>query len=452
MKSFYVSCAILIFSHCSIFAQFLQKDEALEDLEMLRESIKTYNPALPHYHPEFDSLSTVEIQSVERDSVSLFDYFTAVSRICALSNEGHFSIGNWSDTIHAGIPENRYAYLPVEVLLTQTGIYVAGDYSNEQSLNRGNKILSINGKSTRDILLSLRKIVPSDGHILTYADRSIETGFPWLYYFHIERPETFEIEYQNRNGVRDSTRISALLKSEQSVNYKKYLKQKESLSAVSDASFYELNYFDEYAVLKLPSFDWRRVEKHDVKAKKMYKKLFKELAERDVRNLIIDLRDNTGGRNEFADRMVPYILRIDKDDPFLKKTISWEGKEKTYKMPKASKFLFEGKLFVLVNGKTYSAGNTLARYLKEYGDAIIIGEETGTRYEGFAAGSKQAVTLPNSELVIGIPRYHIFFPKSDAQSTKNRGLMPDVKIDYGIEDRLAERDLEKEKAMTLINK
>lgn len=148
--------------------------------------------------------------------------------------------------------------------------------------------------------------------------------------------------------------------------------------------------------------------------------------------------------------MVPFILKKPGQDPFLKKTISWERKERTYKFPTPSKWAFKGNIYVLVDGRTYSAGNTLCRYLKEYADAVVIGEETGTRYEGFAAGSKQYVTLTNSQLRIGIPRYHILFPKSARQTTSNRGTLPDFTIRYTMDDIIQQKDLHMDKANSLI--
>ena len=122
-------------------------------------------------------------------------------------------------------------------------------------------------------------------------------------------------------------------------------------------------------------FDFRRVNKYDVKAKKMYESIFKELKEKHISHLVVDLRNNTGGRNEFADDILPFILQGDESDKYFKWTTSWEGKRRNYKMPKRSKYAYEGSLYVLINGKTYSAGSSLARYLKEYGDAVVVGNQ-----------------------------------------------------------------------------
>ncbi len=436
----------------SVFGQKIGKDQALEDLKMLRDNIQRYNPALAQYNPEFDSLSAEIIQSVQNDSISIFVYFSLVSEICALSNEGHFAIGNWQDSIHKGIPESKYAYLPVSVKLISNQLYIWDDYSNEQLLQRGDSIISINGKPTVDIIKMLQKVTPSDGDITTYANKNIEVGFPWLYYFYIEQTDTFQLDYLRHDEVVKTAKIKALFKSDQLSNFKKYIVDDGIREGSKLNAFYDLQLKEEYALLKLPSFDYRKVNQYKVKSKKMYKTIFKELAEKKVNHLVIDLRGNTGGRNEFADDMVPYILNPENTDSFFKKTTSWEGKQKTYKMPKASKYAFQGTIYVLVNGKTYSAGSSLARFLKEYADAIIIGEETGTRYEGFSAGSIQSVSLPNSKLRIGIPRYHIFYPASGKQNTRNRGVLPDYEIIYSFEDIVQEIDLHFEKALTLMKR
>ena len=134
----------------------------------------------------------------------------------------------------------------------------------------------------------------------------------------------------------------------------------------------------------------------------------------------------------------------------MKKTISWHGKKRTYKVPRPSKQAYQGKLYVLINGNTFSAGSTIARYLKEFGNAIVIGEESGTRYEGFAAGSQQYVYLPHSKIRIAIPRYHILFPPSDKQSTTNQGLLPDYNITPSISDLINKKDAILHKAVSIL--
>ena len=432
-----------------LFGQGLSKDQLTEDLVQLKEAIQTYNPALDSYNPNFSAEAESLISSITADQISPIESYGFISQLCALSNEGHFSVGTWEDEVHAGFLNNEYRYIPISVRVSQGKLVLWIDNSMEQSLNRGDEILSINGLMAKEIMDQLYKSFPSDGSIKTYVDRNIERGFSWMYYLYVDYPDTFQLEIKDISGSIEQHQIQALTRDKQFENYARFYPKSEEKDNEEDA-FFTLKHVGEVSYLTLPSFDFRIVEKYDIKSKRFYKDIFSELEEKKVKYLVIDLRGNTGGRNEFADDIVPYIQKNGVEAPFLKKTVSWEGKTKTYKMPGRSKLAFSGKIYVLVDGRTYSAGNTLARYLREYANATMIGEETGTRYEGFAAGSNHIITLKNSQTEIGIPRYHIVFPKSEKQPTSNRGLLPKYHMKYTMEDMIKKKDIYLEKVQLLI--
>jgi C-terminal processing protease CtpA/Prc len=431
------------------YAQFIPKEEATAEVQFLAEQIKTYNPGLYLFNPDFDAYSNRVIRASISDSLDLFTHFRNISRLCALSNEGHFSLGNWQDTVHAGFAANAYAYLPLSIVVLDSHMYVWKDYSNERLFKQGDEIVAINGMDALDVLNALRKVIPTDGHITSYTDLRIQESFAWIYYLYIGQPQTFEIE-ATRNSETITGKVQALLRAQQVKNYTAYYPKAETEAVESMSDFYTLTFHDHHALLTLKSFDWRLVQKYELDAKDFYKECFAQLNENGVRNLVIDLRNNTGGRNEFAEELVPYILRDGNEADYLKKSTSWKGKTKTHKMPKPAKGGFNGKIYVLVNGKTYSAAGAMARYLREFADATIIGEETGTRYEGFVAGSQQMVTLPHTRIKIGIPRYVTMFPPSQKQKTSNRGVLPDHEITSTLQDLMEENDPAYELARKLI--
>lgn len=442
---------LILFTVCPLLkAQTLSKTQSMEDMVHLKKSIKIYNPALEVYNPGFEQDSDQLLNKPLPEMVSLLEHFINLSELCALSNEGHFNLGNWEDPVHAGFLDNSYRYMPLSVKILEDKLLVWLDLSVEQELDQGDEIISINGKSTREILDLFLEKYPADGTIETYVWRTLELGFNWMYFLYVEQPEKFELVVKRNTGEETTMLINALKRDLQFGNYAKYYPERAEKSQNPDSTFHILEHRDQYTYLKLPSFDRSAMEAHDIKSGKFYREIFRELSDQQVNTLVIDLRGNTGGRYEMADDMVPYILQDDRSDAFLKKSISWEGRERTYKLPSRSKYLFNGQIFVLVNGRTYSSGSTLARYLKEYGKAVIIGEETGSRYEGYAAGSRQTITLHHSGLKIGIPRYHIIYPKSQVQTTTNRGVLPDHPIAYNSEALMKETDLLLEKVLQLL--
>jgi len=450
MKTILTAIALLL--TVNVYYQILTRNQAVEDLNFLITSIEKYNPALYEYNPGFKTNTQQLVESVKSD-LTLLQYFGLVSKIIAESNEGHFSVGDWNDTIHSGFGNNSYSYLPLQVKILDGELYVWDSYTANQELKKGDKITSINNKKSEKIVQDLYKYIPSDGNILTHLERTLSLTFPWRYYFFIEQPKEFSIEVIPLNSMNPKkVTINALTISEMRENFKNRNEvSEEPEKSQPENEVYTFEVSENHALLKLISFDYSRIKAQNLKSKKLYKDIFTELIKNETQNLVIDLRNNTGGRNEFAADLIPHILKGNQKGWF-KKTISWKGKEKTYKLPRKSKWAFQGKIYVLVNGRTYSSGSSTARYLKEYADAVILGEETGTRYEGFAAGSKQVILLPNSNLKIGIPRYHLKFPPSEKQTTKNRGLLPDIEINESLDDLINDKDIQMEYVLGLVNK
>ena len=360
-------------------------------------------------------------------------------------------LGNWEDEVHKPIIEDQLPYFPFEVWVIDKRVFIRLDLTSDGTFTSGDEILQINGKSSEEILNELYDCFPSDGDIVTYKRTKIESNFAWMYTLYINHSLDLELEIKkyDDNSIHTIQTVP-LVRTKRMENYEKRYPERANITKEeSIKDFYELEIADGLATLKLKTFDFRLIEKYNLKASKFYEEIFDKINESKATSLIIDLRGNTGGRNEFADEMIPFILQSDADE-LLKTTISWDGKVRNYAFPKKAKSAFEGDIYLLVDGVTYSAGASLARFLKEFGNAKVIGEETGTRYEGFAAGSTQMITLPNSGFKIGIPRYHIKYPTSDKQQTKNRGLIPDYTVSKNLNDLIGEFDPALDKALKLI--
>lgn len=445
-----LSLIALQFFVFTAFCQEITVDQVKESLEALKGDIETYNPALEAYNPAFNSKYNEIISSLDQELYTPLEHFRLVSELCTASNEGHFAMGNWQDTPHKGFRENTYKYLPITVEVLNGKIYLWSDYSNENQLSKGDEIISINGKSSEVILNELMRYLPSDGSIVGYVHRYVSAGLNWMYYMLIETPGQFEITYKPSDSQENKiVTIEALERSKIIANYEERASNKTNEAppeSVDDV--YEFEITENYAYLKLKTFNRQKLEKYNLKSTKFYGEIFGKINESGVSTLIIDLRNNNGGRKEFANDLVPFIMQNDGGHPYLRKSISWEGKEKIFKLPKKHKNSFQGKVIGIVNAGTFSSAASTARFLKEYANATFVGQEAATRYEGFSAGSKQYVDVLHSDVSIGIPRYHSIFPPSDKQTTSNRGLIPDHIINYEFNDLVNDTDLEMEFILT----
>ncbi len=167
-----------------------------------------------------------------------------------------------------------------------------------------------------------------------------------------------------------------------------------------------------------------------------------------IQNLILDLRNNGGGKsqNYFAGFFINQNLDYKSgqyasihDATYKKHFISrlnaqyiisklgsriYTENERTYTYIEPQ-IQYQGQLYVLMNGNTVSAASNLTSILKEWSDAIIVGEESGGGYKSCNTGGG-ILQLPNSKIRIAIRS--IKFYNHTANNYKTDGVYPDYLI------------------------
>ncbi|MDW8288342.1 MAG: S41 family peptidase, partial [Flammeovirgaceae bacterium] len=117
------------------------------------------------------------------------------------------------------------------------------------------------------------------------------------------------------------------------------------------------------------------------------------------------------------------------------------------KVPKISpyRYVFKGKIAVLINGNTSSAAVQLAATLHHYRRAYFFGEETGGRYSGGNGGVIFTVVLPHSSIKLQLPMLRYYNQVADC--FPNRGLYPDFFIPPTVDNLLNNQDEVLQKAL-----
>ena len=133
-----------------------------------------------------------------------------------------------------------------------------------------------------------------------------------------------------------------------------------------------------------------------------------------------------------------------------------DGKYRMVKHPnwglqEPSKPTFAGKVYILINGGSFS---TTAEFLSQahyHKRATFIGEESGGGYYGNTSGGVPALTLPNTRLTLYVPlvRYNLAVRGHEAAT---HGVFPDHPIHYTIDELLAGTDKELTLALELARK
>ncbi|MCF7567937.1 S41 family peptidase [Sabulilitoribacter arenilitoris] len=219
--------------------------------------------------------------------------------------------------------------------------------------------------------------------------------------------------------------------------------------------------------------------------KEFYKKSFAKLDSAKTKYFILDLRDNGGGRISEIDNLYSYLTNtnyqfileseVNNRVPFMKfimsntssnslkivgvllspiivahnllKTKKKDGKlfyrfNKYSKVKAPNPLHFKGKMYVLINGNSFSASSILSTHLKANQRATFVGEETGGAYNGTVAGIYKLYQLPTSKLKVRMGLMQIEAPQK--QTPDGFGVKPDIEIIPTIEDRNLNIDTELE--------
>ena len=118
----------------------------------------------------------------------------------------------------------------------------------------------------------------------------------------------------------------------------------------------------------------------------------------------------------------------------------------TYKPIKKNHF--DGEVYVLTDGLTFSTGSFVAAKLKESRNAVIVGEETGGGAVGFNAVLSWSLLLPNSGVRMNLPIYHVDVMPD--QKDEGRGVLPTISVDPDLEERVWETDLVLKRVLEII--
>jgi len=407
------------------------------------------------------------------------EFYRLVALTCARVHDEHL-IAKPSEAYYLSL-KNTQHHVPFSLKIIDRRLYVLTTARPDVAIPVGSEILSMNGRSTEDILNTLLPTVPSDGYIETFDLRHLEDYsmteeenlFDLNYPLFVEDTDSYRIEYIDRSNP-SSTKI-ATVNGLGDGDYKRYFYGRLGLKAPLEFKYLTSN----IAYLRIASFlPWHRARyKQDFSA--LYASIFKELNARHTANLILDLRNNEGGDGT-GEKLLTYLLtkpyrhfasaefKFVGSPPvaeYLQNreeiVVDGSGVERTdtgmYALKAAAMPLlkeqrpdinyYRGKLYVLVNGATGSMASVVADFLKGNGRGVFIGEESGGTMEGNTSHRIARLVLPNSKIRVAIP---LLKTTNAVAFVKGRGVEPDYRVNPKIDDLIKGIDTEMAFAVKLI--
>lgn len=493
MKNYSVIFLLATLSSCASIkrhneqrASCISPEQLKEDVDYAYSKLQQMHPQLYWYIPrqelerKFDSLK----QTINEPLTPLQFYFKLQPVIAGI-REGHLSLR---------IPRKKFTKKEIKKLEHQKGLfsrfeyYVADDrmyiIQNPDSIEHikpGTEILSINHVPVSDYIKKYRSLISSDGYNTTFQSYFLKDLFFNFYTAEngLASTATISTLYEGKEHTYTLSRES---KSENDLEKDKEMRKRTTEKKLNDyvassnsynRSFKFLDQDSTIAYIKVKSFSREYSDE-------FYKKTFSKIKDARSEYLIIDVRNNYGGSLYEINNLYSYLsdkpftlikpsqvtsrdipLRTNyfrKSSPleYAFKSIAYPSyffaqafstykkdgkvfyKMKADKPTKPNKDAFHGKVFVLINGGSFSASSIITAKLKNDKRAILVGEETGGANDGTVAGFYSYQKLPNSE--IRFPIGLLLVQPNINFSDSKKGVMPDVPVKESMQDIIDKKD------------
>lgn len=454
---------LLIVSSCTSIKKtnhsfILSATEAKEDLRLLKRVLEAKHPALYRYQsPEnFEQHFQNTINGIS-DSIHQLQLRNKVGYLLAPIGCGHTSV-RYSKQLATHLINQPLPQFPFYLKTWKDSLVVLANTNLADSIiKRGTIITHINQIPAATIIDSMFKLISTDGYAQNFKSQVISTNFPYWYRMAWGTDSIYQITFINHLGSTQQTLVKAFsVQKKQDTLTKKQLsdsvvtKTKAPKPIIIPPQSLQLDTINKWGYLKISSFSSKGL-------RKFIKRSFKTIEQYAVKHLIIDIRENGGGKLQLStlltrfvknrpftiadtvaakDRSLAYgkhlkglfaywfpmqLTRKQKDGLFHFKYL--ENKEYHPK----NKYHYNGNIYILQGGYTFSAATQFLHQLHQQENVITIGEETGGGWYGNNAVYTPTLVLPNSGLRVSIPLFSMVYKAN--KTTAGGGISPEILVE-----------------------
>lgn len=437
------------------------------DFEVFRWVLEQAHPGLYSYTPKviLNKLMDSAYNALNR-AMTEREFYQILAPIVSSLHCGHTLLDP------SLLYQNQGKRIPVDFYFRAGKAYIRYNYGEEKGVKApiGARVLAINGEPMDSVIARMLPSLPADALHLAGKFQDLEEDFGNYYDLLIAQPDTFRLAYQDSQTDTVQEAVIPALDDDFLREYsKRYLLEAEA--GKKPLEFYMIDSL-QTAVMHIRSFLDLDHKEAKQKFKKFLKNSFKVIHQQKAKNLILDVRQNSGGNllyvNELfykiAQKEYRFLDKVEvtrnkkitelKNSDFAKASIHnpnrviagdsgrYFVKDSYYtdlRIRQPNPQAFQGKVYLLIDKRSFSAASHLAVLFEAYKRGIIIGEETGGSNAGFNAGDIINVGLPitNLQLEVPIEKCIKTIPR---YPHKNRGVLPHYEVLPTIEDILAEKD------------
>lgn len=367
----------------------LKKEQIVEDILYLDSMIQAVHPE-PFYYISSDAYHSLKdcILTNLEDSLSVEKTFLSLAPLLASLRDGH------SMMLLPYYPLVSYLkaggkVFPIDIYVKHDQLFARYDCHTQRKFDENTEILSINNTPASDILSTIYKLYPIEVYENLFY-KSIERDF-YILLLYIESLKEENIQMELRQGEKIISYDTRLIPYAAYTSYKK-------AQNVPTNYLYKLTNNESTAEIRLGSFMPTPAYYQFIDS------VFLDLKNHPIKNMIIDIRENSGGSSAAVDSLVCYLypdsFRL-YSEAYLKVSDNVKKKyqsknESLYSSIKNQKpgevipepidytiskksDIYTGPLKVLVDEATYSGAASFANLVAQVARGEVSGTTGGNR-------------------------------------------------------------------------
>ena len=412
-------------------------EELREDFQILTQSLRKIHPDLYRVNSKNKIDSKIkEVNGSLSDSLTYLQFLKLMAPL--LTDIGCINT-QWGHSREFISYRNKNIKLfPIALKVENDYFVITNNYSNNDHIKPGDKIVELNGEKVGDYLQKNYKLLPVDGRVKSLQNRWLESYFPNHHANFWEQPDTFNLKIVNQSGVISTREVASKFKAEIELEKKKEPKRNEQPL--------QFNIVDSVAFITIKSFNANVLLSKGQDYKSFLDSTFTVVKEKGL-PLVIDLKGNSWGNLEYGALLMEYLTssefqyvsegkdnkKIDStygkhislllfDDELPSKLTSlWQAKENHY----------SDSLFILSNGWNVNSGGLFCASLRNRENTFFLGEKPGASTFGINS-NPILLTLPNTQISIYIPTQQFLLPENNYNNISGIEVTSENEIPFDI--------------------
>ena len=431
-----------------------------QDFSLLRTILEKKHPSLYWYTPK-DSMDMYfqKYYGLIKDSMTEQQFgWKVIAPLTDKIHCGHTSFSR-SKAYNNWAAGKKIPSFPLLVKCWNDSIAVTTNLNGKDSvLKRGTLITSINGIKNADLIKTMFGYMTEDGYATNVNYSRLSNSFPYYHRNIFGVSKTYSVTYLDKTGNEQRINIAAWNLVEDSSKKIKdstvIIKQPKPKritrqERLQDTRSLAVDTTNNTAIIIINSFSGGSL-------RKFYRQTFGYIKKTGIDNVVIDIRNNGGGKIRLSTLLTKYVSRVNfkvadtsyavtkslrpfskyikggfMDNLglfFLTKKKSdglyhfghWERKINKPKLVNN----YRGNLYVLIAGNTFSAAALFSNVVKGQPGVVLLGEETGGGWHGNNGILIPDIILPNTHIKVRLPLFRLI--QYHHAPKDGRGIPPDI--------------------------